>query len=71
MIITNSDKMKKIMLTLSIGALSIAAHAQFAFDYLKAADAYYKKQQLASAAEYYEKHLASVKGKGGGAAYNP
>ena len=71
MIITNQDKMKKIMLTLSIGALSIAAHAQFAFDYLKAADAYYKKQQLASAAEYYEKHLASVKGKGGGAAYNP
>jgi outer membrane protein OmpA-like peptidoglycan-associated protein/tetratricopeptide (TPR) repeat protein len=63
--------MKKILSTLTLSLLALVTHAQFTTDYLRAADGYFRKQQFASAAEYYEKHLAAAKGKGGGASYNP
>lgn len=51
--------------------LSMTAHAQFTYDYLKAADGYYQKGDYYSAAQYYEKYLAGGKTKGGRDAYNP
>lgn len=44
--------------------------AQFAYDYLKAADAFFRKHDYASAAGYYEKYLASKTSRSG-ASYNP
>ncbi len=52
------------------GMIALNLQAQFSYDYVKAADAYFKKQDYASAASYYEKQLASAKGKSG-PAYNP
>jgi OOP family OmpA-OmpF porin len=63
--------MKKILSTLTITLVAFTMQAQFTTDYLRAADGYFRKQQFASAAEYYEKHLATAKGKGRGASYNP
>ncbi|NIG55475.1 OmpA family protein [Chitinophaga sp. Cy-1792] len=42
--------------------MAITAQAQLAYNYLRAADDYYKKNDYNSAATYYEKYL-SVKGK--------
>jgi OOP family OmpA-OmpF porin len=49
--------MKKVMLiaVLLIGATTI--RAQFVYDYLRAADNYFKKADYYSAAQYYEKYL--------------
>lgn len=49
--------MKKILFTSAALFLAILMHGQFVYDYLKAADNYYKKGDHASAAEYYEKYL--------------
>ena len=49
---------------------SLQLHAQFSYDYLKAADAYYKKADYASASSYYEKYLAGT-GKKGKSEYDP
>ncbi|GAA4325364.1 OmpA family protein [Flaviaesturariibacter amylovorans] len=51
--------------------LSTAAQAQFTFDYLRAADDYYRKGDFFSAAQYYEKYLANKKGKHAGGGQNP
>jgi len=66
----NTHTMKRTFCILIPALLPVLLQAQFAYDYLKAADAYYRKQDYASAAGYYEKHLASVKSKAG-ASYNP
>lgn len=66
----NTHTMKRTFSILIPVLLPVLLQAQFAYDYLKAADAYYRKQDYASAAGYYEKHLASVKSKAG-ASYNP
>ncbi|WP_205513732.1 OmpA family protein [Longitalea arenae] len=49
--------MKKIFATGIIGCCMLAAKAQFTYDYLRAADNYYKKADYFSAARYYEKYL--------------
>lgn len=63
--------MQKIFLTVAIIFAVNAARAQFTYDYLKAGDHYYKKADYSSAAEYYEKYLASRKTIIRPAAYNP
>ncbi|SFE06394.1 Outer membrane protein OmpA [Chitinophaga sp. CF118] len=50
--------MKNIFLTIVLFSLVVAGKAQFAYDYLKAADYYYKNADYSSAAQYYEKYLA-------------
>ncbi len=51
--------MKKIFFTSAIFLLAFSLHAQFVYDYLKAADNYFQKGDYASAAEYYEKYFGS------------
>ena len=49
--------MKKVLITSAVVFFACSLQAQFVYDYLKAADSYYKKGDYASAAEYYEKYL--------------
>lgn len=63
--------MKRFLFTSVALAGFLLAQAQFTYDYLKAADNYYKKGDYYSAAEYYEKYLGAGKAKGGSNAYNP
>lgn len=63
--------MKKICLSLIVVAGLLQARAQFTYDYLRAADNYYKKADYFSAAQYYEKYLANDKKIVEKAAYNP
>jgi hypothetical protein len=49
--------MKKIFLTASMAVCFLAGKAQFATDYLKAADSYFIKGDYYSAAQYYEKYF--------------
>jgi len=64
--------MKRILLTAAGVVLMMGmASAQFTYDYLKAADHYYKKADYNSAAQYYEKYLASRKAIVRPAVYNP
>lgn len=53
--------MKKIFITSAVMLIVVSVQAQFVYDYLKAADNYYKKGDYASAAEYYEKYLNADK----------
>lgn len=53
--------MKKIYFTSAVILCMVTAKAQFTYDYLKAADNYYKKADYNSAAEYYEKYLNTSK----------
>ncbi|GAO42583.1 OmpA family protein [Flavihumibacter petaseus] len=62
--------MKKILLSAALMAAFHLSHAQVSFDYLRAADAYYRKGDYASAAEYYEKYLQG-NGKGKKTQYDP
>ncbi len=62
--------MKKILLTVAIALGSFSLHAQFTYDYLKAADNYFYKSDYYSAAQYYEKYLG-VNGKEISSGYNP
>ena len=56
---------KKIFLiTTAIAFCFSSLHAQFVYDYLKAANTYFEKGDYASAAEYYEKYLGRDKSKG-------
>jgi OmpA-OmpF porin, OOP family len=48
----------------------ISAKAQFTYDYLKAADNYFRKADYYSAAQYYEKYLSS-NGKKGNDGFTP
>jgi len=52
--------MKKIIATGIICCSLLAANAQFTYDYLRAADNYYKKADYYSAAQYYEKYLGTA-----------
>ncbi|MBL7727517.1 MAG: PD40 domain-containing protein, partial [Dinghuibacter sp.] len=45
--------------------------AQFTYDYLRAADGYFKKGDYYSAAQYYEKYLGDQKGKDRKNGYSP
>jgi OOP family OmpA-OmpF porin len=62
--------MKKI-LTGILSLFFLVSHSQFTYDYLKAADTYFKKADYFSAAEYYEKYIALGKTKNKGNQYNP
>ncbi len=52
--------MKKLIATGVLGCSLLAAKAQFTYDYLRAADNYYKKADYYSAAQYYEKYLGAA-----------
>jgi len=51
--------MRKLLITASAICLFVTAKAQFTYDYLKAADNYYRKADYYSAAQYYEKYLST------------
>lgn len=63
--------MKKIYLTSAIILCLVTAKAQFTYDYLHAADNYYKKADYNSAAEYYEKYLTISKPDAKKEGFNP
>jgi OOP family OmpA-OmpF porin len=62
--------MKKIFFTTAAFVLALSVHAQFVYDYLKAADNYFAKGDYYSASQYYEKYLGDGK-KARGNEYNP
>ena len=51
--------MKKILFTSAVLLSGMVSYAQFTYNYLKAADQYYNKEDYNSAATYYEKYLGS------------
>ncbi|MBC9932625.1 OmpA family protein [Chitinophaga qingshengii] len=51
--------MKKLFITASVLLAAMTLQAQFTYDYLKAADQYYKKEDYNSAVQYYEKYLGT------------
>lgn len=51
--------MKKIFFTSAVLLSGLMSYAQFTYNYLKAADQYYSKEDYNSAATYYEKYLGS------------
>lgn len=53
--------MKKLFLITAVCCCFASLHAQFVYDYLKAADNYFQKGDYASAANYYEKYLGKDK----------
>ena len=53
--------MKKIFLAASMAVCFLAGKAQFATDYLKAADSYFIKGDYYSASQYYEKYFTGGK----------
>ena len=63
--------MKKLFATSVLGCCILAANAQFTYDYLRAADNYYKKADYYSAAQYYEKYLGTANQKLKTAEYSP
>lgn len=63
--------MKKTLLTFVVVLSAVLLHAQFTYDYLKAADNYYRKGDYYSAAQYYEKYLHGDNAKGSAEEYNP
>jgi OOP family OmpA-OmpF porin len=63
--------MKNFLILVVIICNALATNAQFTFDYLKAADAYFRKKDYASAAEYYEKYLAATVSGNTSATYKP
>src|SRR4051812_44476703 len=63
--------MKKLFVTGLISCSLFAARAQFTYDYLRAADNYYKKADYYSAAQYYEKFLGTGEQKVKKEEYSP
>ena len=63
--------MKKSLFSFIVLCSTVVLHAQFTYDYLKAADNYFRKGDYYSAAQYYEKYLHGDKAKGSADAYNP
>lgn len=53
-----TSRMKKIWITPAVFFLGFSLYGQFVQDYLKAADAYFRKADYASAAAYYEKYFS-------------
>lgn len=62
--------MKKILVLSVLLFTAASLRAQFVYDYLKGADAYFEKGDYASAAEYYEKSLGRD-AAGGKREFNP
>jgi OmpA-OmpF porin, OOP family len=62
--------MKKIFASFIV-LLALQTQAQFTYDYLRAADVYFKKGDYYSAAQYYEKYLGNPKGKDRQNGYTP
>ncbi|HJT73545.1 MAG TPA: OmpA family protein [Chitinophaga sp.] len=63
--------MKHIILTAAFVSVTVIGKAQVAYDYLKAADFYYKKADYSSATQYYEKYLAGSRTIVSHAVYKP
>lgn len=63
--------MKKIFLTAALFSAVAIGKAQVAYNYLRAADYYYKNAEYSSAAPYYEKYLAGSRKIVSDAAYRP
>jgi len=63
--------MRKIIFTITLLYVCSILDAQITYDYLKAADTYYKKGDFYSAAQYYEKYLAVSKTKIQPVVYDP
>jgi outer membrane protein OmpA-like peptidoglycan-associated protein/tetratricopeptide (TPR) repeat protein len=63
--------MKRIFFTAALFSLATIGKAQLAYDYLKAADYYYKNAEFSSAAPYYEKYLAGSRKIVSNAVYKP
>lgn len=63
--------MKKIFLLLIIASYITEGKAQAGFEYLKAADGYYLKNDYSSAAEYYEKYLGGGSSRDRKGGYSP
>ncbi len=62
--------LKRFALTGALAVLGLVVNAQFAYNYLKAADDYFNKGDYYSAAQYYEKYLNGAKGSKSDS-YNP
>lgn len=62
--------LKKYFLAAFLVISTLYSHAQFAYNYLKAADSYFNKGDYYSAAQYYEKYLNGAKGSSS-ESYNP
>ena len=56
--------MKKLFLITAVCCCFTSVHAQFVYDYLKAAEKYFQIGDYASAANYYEKYLGKDKSGG-------
>jgi outer membrane protein OmpA-like peptidoglycan-associated protein/tetratricopeptide (TPR) repeat protein len=63
--------MKKILFTAALLGAVMAGKAQFAYNYLKAADYYFRNADYNSAAQYYEKYLAGNRSIVSNAVYKP
>jgi len=63
--------MKKIFFTAALLGAVMAGKAQFAYNYLKAADYYFRNADYNSAAQYYEKYLAGNRSIVSNAVYKP
>jgi outer membrane protein OmpA-like peptidoglycan-associated protein len=63
--------MKKLSIIFTLFCFTIFAYSQPVYDYLKAADDYYKKGDYYSAAQYYEKYLGIGKSKIKGNEFDP
>ncbi|SFW83764.1 OmpA family protein [Chitinophaga sancti] len=63
--------MKKILFTAALLGAVLAGKAQFAYNYLKAADYYFRNADYNSAAQYYEKYLAGNRSIVSNAVYKP
>lgn len=63
--------MKKILLTATVFVCFASAKSQFTYDYLKAADNYFKKGDYYSASLYYEKYLNTGKSKNNTSDFKP
>src|SRR5258708_34145086 len=63
--------MKKLFFLIIIASYISNANAQAGYEYLKAADGYFLKNDYSSAAEYYEKYLEGSKSKDTKGGYSP
>jgi OOP family OmpA-OmpF porin len=63
--------MKKLFLSFVVAFSFVSVDAQVVFDYLKAADNYFKNGDYYSAAEYYEKYLGKGNTKTSHTAFSP
>lgn len=63
--------MKKLFLSFVVAFGLVSVHAQVVFDYLKAADNYFKNGDYYSAAAYYEKYLGKGNAKSSHTAFSP